>query len=97
MDIDKLRAIIEFYGEQNQVYKAVEELIELSEILIKKNNKAKAPVSIDELYSEMADVYIMFIQIGMIFELDPEKLFEEVRRKIDRQIHRINEKEQENE
>lgn len=97
MDIDKLRAIIEFYGEQNQVYKAVEELIELSEILIKKNNKAKVPVSIDELYSEMADVYIMFIQIGMIFELDPEKLFEEVRRKIERQIHRINEKERENE
>ena len=97
MDIDKLRAIIEFYGEQNQVYKAVEELIELSEILIKKNNKAKAPVSIDELYSEMADVYIMFIQIGIIFELDPGKLFEEIRRKIDRQIHRRNEKEQENE
>lgn len=59
-----LRTIIEFYGEKNQLHKAVEELEELKKELLQKE------VSRERVAEEIADVLVMIRQLLIIFELD---------------------------
>lgn len=79
--------IIKFYGGVAQERKAVEELIELAELLIKDVNKDD--FDFDDICSEVADVYIMLAQIKIIFDIDDEFLQAEINRKIDRTLSRI--------
>ena len=61
----KLRAIADHYKNE-QVLKAVEELAELQETLIKGWNKRR--MSLDQVTEEMADVRIMLDQLEYLFD-----------------------------
>ena len=87
MDNEKLTKIIRHFGAYAQISKTVEELIELSEILIKDVNKGE--VDKDHLYEEMADVMIMLAQLRIIYNIHPEEIQEEINRKIERTMERI--------
>lgn len=87
IDKEKLKKIVEHFGAYRQISKAVEELIELSEVLIKDINKAE--LDKDKLYEEMADVMIMLAQLRIIYNIHPEEIQEEINRKIERTMERI--------
>ena len=76
-----------YFGAYSQISKAIEELIELSEVLIKDINKAE--VDKDSLYEELADVCVMFHQLKIIYNIDDTRLQEEANRKIDRTLQRM--------
>jgi hypothetical protein len=88
--IDNLEYILLTYGANNQILKAVEELTELTEVLIKMTNKGE---SLDHLLDEMADVYIMMEQEKIACCIQPEQLDEQINEKINRQLRRIKEAE----
>lgn len=87
VDKNKVGQIVQHYGTQAQKSKAIEELLELSEVLIKDVNKGK--VVLDCLYEEMADVYIMLKQLMIIYSIDPDDLQQEIDRKIERTFDRM--------
>ena len=90
VDKEKARRIAEHYGAWSQICKSVEELIELSEVLIKGINKPKV-FDKDSLYEEMADVEIMLEQLKLIFSIDEEILQNGIDAKIERTILRMGE------
>ena len=83
----KLNKIIETYGKHSQIAKAVEELIELSEVLVKYLNKGE--LDRDHLIEEMADVDVMMAQLMIIFGIDTESYQDEIAKKIDRTLERM--------
>ena len=89
LEVDRasLDRIIHFYRPQRQKSKAVEELLELSEVLIKDINKHE--LNKDALYEELADVEIMMEQLLLIYSIDLERLQQEVNRKISRTLDRM--------
>lgn len=84
---EKLIKIIRHYSKYSQISKAVEELIELSELLIKAVNKLE--INMDSLYEEMADVEIMLAQLKIIYGINDEVLRNYKEQKIDRTLKRI--------
>ena len=86
-DREKLKKIIQRNGAYPQVSKAVEELIELSEVLIKDMNKGD--LDKDGLYEEMADVLIMVEQLKIIYNIDTAALQKMIDRKICRTLERM--------
>ena len=89
IDMEKLTAIIRHYGLSAQTSKAVEELIELSEVLIKDMNKGD--LNRNGLYEEMADVLIMIGQLKIIYNIDTAALQQVIDMKIDRTLERMGE------
>jgi len=87
IDDNRIKEIVYHFGSYGQISKAVEELIELAEVLIKDVNKSE--LIRDHLYEELADVEIMLAQIKCIYNIDPEGLNQEIDRKIERTLQRI--------
>ena len=87
--VDKCAAgqIVKYHGAEAQKSKAVEELLELSEVLIKDINKHE--LNKDALYEELADVEVMLEQLILIYDIDLEGLQQEVDRKISRTFDRM--------
>lgn len=85
--MEKLKAIIRHYGLSAQTSKAVEELIELSEVLIKDMNKGD--LDRNGLYEEIADVLIMIGQLKIIYNIDTAALQQVIDVKIDRTLERM--------
>jgi NTP pyrophosphatase (non-canonical NTP hydrolase) len=85
--MEKLKAIIRHYGLSAQTSKAVEELIELSEVLIKDMNKGD--LDRNGLYEEMADALIMIGQLKIIYNIDTAALQQVIDMKIDRTLERM--------
>ena len=84
---EKLKKIIEKYGEDGQIAKTLEELVELSEVLVKYLNKGE--LDRDHLIEEMADVDVMMAQLMIIFDIDTESYQDEISKKIDRTLERM--------
>ena len=84
---DPIADIVEYYGADNQKRKAVEEVVELTEVLIKDINKHS--ISVNDLYQEMADVLVMLTQLKFIYKLDGDMLDEIVGWKLQRQRTRM--------
>lgn len=84
-----LNRFIEHFGHKPQVYKAVEELLELAEVLIKDVNKEYSDKS--HIVEEMADVCIMLHQVKMIYGITTEELKDIVKQKLKRTMIRISE------
>ena len=84
---EKLIAIIKNYGAYPQISKAVEELIELAEVLIKDINKSE--LNTNELYEEIADVEIMLAQLKIIYNINDEILKNYKMRKVERTMDRM--------
>ena len=87
IDDEKLEKIIKTYGSKAQISKAVEELIELAEVLIKDVNKGICDHW--ELLEELADVEIMLKQLRIIYKVDDTELQGYINDKTNRTIERI--------
>ena len=87
VDKEKVTAIINHFGATAQKSKAVEELLELSEVLIKDVNKHIYDK--DALYEELADVEIMLAQLKQIYSIDLEGLQQEINIKLCRTLDRM--------
>ena len=61
---DIITAVIDAYGEENQIIVAIEELSELQKELTK---YLRGRADLDHIAEEMADVRIMFTQLEFIF------------------------------
>lgn len=90
VDKRKVDQILLHYYDRTQISKAVEELVELTEVLIKSLNKPEDFIR-NDLYEEMADVEIMLAQLKEIYKIDLDSLQEMIDMKLDRTIKRIGE------
>lgn len=86
MDENKIEEILRHYTPEQQTVKAIEELAELQTELARILNKQGNE---EALKGELADVYIMILQMMIIYDIDPEELESEMEYKLDRQIQRI--------
>lgn len=77
----KLTRIKDFYGEEAQAHKAIEELNELA--------VAIAHQDVENIHEEMADVLIMFCQLQQFEMFNSELFWDIVDKKIERQLKRI--------
>jgi len=85
----RARRIADYYGKQAQLIQAMEELGELTQAIARRMNKKTFKT--DELYSEMADVYIMLEQVKYLELMNQDELEDMIDYKIDRQLDRIEE------
>lgn len=92
MDEHKIQQILEHYTPEQQTVKAIEEFAELQKELAKILNKQGETF---DLFCEMADAFIMLVQIMSIYDISPEKLDKEIAYKLDRQLRRIEEEKNE--
>jgi len=84
---EKIKQIVEHYGEDAQILQAVEELTELTLALL---HYAKRPDNALSVLEELADAQIMIDQLRIIFgKINPSLYwsFEDI--KLDRQMSRI--------
>lgn len=79
---EQLISIINHYGKENQIRKAIEELDELKEALNENHTK-------DHIIEEMADVLVMLTQLALIYDIDPAVVNDMMEYKIDRTIERM--------
>ncbi len=101
---EKLEKIICHYGVNNQQRKLIEELFELEEAITiyQKDIEEGDPNSVitsiiiennlNHIAEEMADVLVLLEQFRIFYGIDLENVKKIGRRKIDRQINRIEEK-----
>lgn len=80
----KLKHIIKFHGEHNQELKAIEEMSELTKAILKGN--------VNDIKQEMADVFVMILQLKIIYKISDEEIEQIMISKIDRTLDLINNK-----
>lgn len=90
IDIETLFKAIATYGSKAQEDIAIEEMAELTKALIK-NRRYNTDATRKEVREEMADVYIMLLQLVLMYGFD-EKV---VKNKIDRLKNRLEKKQSE--
>lgn len=83
----ELLTIISYYGEQFQIDKAIEEMSELTQALIKARQDPDN-LTEENVLEEVADVWVMIEQLKLIFK-GQEVVEEYVDYKISRQMQRI--------
>lgn len=86
--LEKIRMIAEYYSPEHQLEKAKEELRELLAELEAAQIINGELILPGNTWSEVGDVNIMNIQLAMQHEKE-EKVLEQMRYKVDRQIRRI--------
>lgn len=74
--------IVHHYGIENQLKKLSEEVYELQEAILKKQD-------LDKITEEFADVQVLLDQIRLYFDLNEAHIIHAKEFKIDRQINRI--------
>lgn len=79
--MNKLRKIIDHYGQEHQIAKATEELHELIQAIIEDDK--------DHITEEMADVVVMLWQLVVIYDIDVLEILKIMDYKINRTIKRI--------
>src|SRR5574344_1333196 len=88
---DKIEKIADHYGLQHQLYKSVEELIELVQAIQEYSFKLGMrddEISTEHVADEIADVKIMIAQLEYLLELKVE-VSDRVNFKLDRQLDRM--------
>jgi len=85
----QLKIIIKNYGIQHQKLKAIEELTELSQAIVKDLLKEDV---IDNIIEEIADVYVMLEQLKIIYNIKEQKINNIASQKIERTLKKIKEK-----
>lgn len=83
----ELLTIISYYGEQFQIDKAIEEMSELTQALIKARQDPDN-LTEENVLEEIADVWVMTEQLKLIFK-GQEVVEEYIDYKISRQMQRI--------
>ena len=79
------QTIANYYGDDSQLYMAIEEMSELTKEICKYK---RLPSNYDKLADEIADVKIMIEQLEYIFGVSNE-VEERINYKLDRQLRRI--------
>lgn len=79
--------IVNHYGKRTQVLKAVEELTELAEVLIKDMNGKE--IYLKQIQEEIADVHIMLNQLLLIYGIKDNAIDAEITRKMKRTLERL--------
>ena len=79
--------IIKHYGKESQVDKALEELIELANVLCKW--KKGESVDVGDIRTEIADNHIMLNQLLLIFGISDSAIEAEVEMKLKRTLNRM--------
>ena len=82
INVNKLKKILKYYGEETQALKAIEELAELQ--------RAIARQDLENMEEELADVLIMSIQLLYFTGIRKEEVLKKFNYKLDRQLKRIN-------
>lgn len=83
----KLKCIAAYYGKCNQSIKAIEEMAELQQVLVKTITEPNS-VSLDSFISEIADVEVMLGQLKIIFDCENAvEIWKD--KKIKRQLERM--------
>lgn len=77
--------IANFYGDDSQMYMAIEEMSELTKEICKYK---RLPNNYDKIADEIADVKIMIEQLEHIFGVS-EKVEKRINYKLERQLRRI--------
>ena len=92
---NRSKKLIEKHGIQTEIYICVEELNELSAVLMKMNRYTSEKVALvalhDRVLNELPDVTIGLEHIKNAFGISEEELEQEVKRKLDRQDERDSE------
>jgi hypothetical protein len=82
----KIKEIINVYGEEHQINKAIEEMAELTKELIKYQNRHQEYLTqekiIKNIKQELADVEVMIEQIKIIFNFTQNEIDEIKQRKV---------------
>lgn len=73
--------ILAHYGEERQVLKAIEELIELQQAIIHDDR--------ENIKEEIADVYLMLEQVKKMYHFTDTEIIEVVENKVNRQLKRM--------
>lgn len=84
---DVYKTILSHYGSESQKMKAVEELTELAELLIKDLNGKE--VYQKRVQEEIADVHIMLNQMLLAYGIRDSEIKDEINRKIKRTLCRM--------
>ena len=84
---EKIKEIVIHYGTKTQRLKAIEELTELAEVLIKDINKREYHRA--DVREEVADVQIMLLQLKEIYRFTDEELEKMIDSKIRRTMRRV--------
>lgn len=74
--------ILNYYGEEAQALKTVEELAELQRAIVRQD--------LGNMEEEIADVFIMLIQLTKFTGISTDRIASLIDYKIDRQLKRIN-------
>lgn len=84
---EKCCKIIKYYGNDNQILKAQEELSELSTALY---HFVDGKIDKNELLGEIADVTVMLFQLNIMLGISPYELDKVVEYKINRTLEKMN-------
>ena len=82
--VDVCTEAVEIYGNDAQIWMAIEEMAELTNALAKHR---RGRVGNEEVCEEIADVIIMLVQLAYIFS--PDDVCDFVEKKIERLIKRL--------
>lgn len=86
--MNKIEAIAEHFGMNNQMSKTVEELSELMKVICKMQTEGFKTKYYIYLIEEIADVEIMLEQLKYLYAIDEESIDEVKEAKIERTIGR---------
>lgn len=81
-----LNRLIEKYGKEKQIIKAIEEMAELQKELCKYLIGDRSENRIEKIYDEIADVKLLMLQLKVILELDSDRIAEIMQEKIERTL-----------
>lgn len=78
---NRIRFILNIYGEEAQAKKVIEELAELQRAIVRED--------VENIHEEIADVIIMLEQLMAFEVIDTKKIDEIIESKIERELKRI--------
>lgn len=78
---NRIRFILNIYGEEAQAKKVIEELAELQRAIVRED--------VENIHEEIADVLIMLEQLMAFEAIDTKKIDEIIESKIERELIRI--------
>lgn len=88
--IIKAHKIAKHYGLRKQRFQALQELNELSGVLLRRNDQISCKEDFtNSLIDEMADVYVMLEQLKTLYHIDGNSISDRISFKLNRQIERM--------
>lgn len=90
--IMKAHKIAKHYGLNKQKFQALQELNELSNVLLRRQDQIQNRAEHkNNLIDEMADVYVMLKQLETLYHIDQRTIEDRITFKLNRQLDRIKE------